>query len=85
MPIDELAIWLWLMIAAEIAVFLMLSQDYRERADLMTTIVGAEPPPVYLQRLIVPHLRSRHPPAIIEAQLRWRRAAEAHRRLRKVS
>jgi hypothetical protein len=83
MPVNDLAIWLWLMIATELAVFLMLSEEYREPVKPVETIVFAEPPPVYLQRQIVPHLRARHPPAVIEAQLRWRRAAETHRRLRK--
>src|SRR5947207_15737611 len=84
-PIDELAIFLWLMLAAELAVFLMLSRDYREQTGTRETIFVAEAPPIYLARQIVPHLRARHPPPVIEAQLRWRHAAERHRRLRRAS
>jgi hypothetical protein len=28
----------------------------------------------------VPHLRARRPMSVVEAQVRWRQAAEAHRR-----
>src|SRR5437764_13145771 len=82
-PIDELAICLWLVLSAELAVLLMLSRDFREQGETKVTIFVAEAPPIYLARQIVPHLRAHHPPPVVEAQLRWRRAAETHRRLRR--
>ena len=35
---------------------------------------------LYLLRRTVPHLRARRPIGVVEAQVRWRQASEAHRR-----
>lgn len=41
-----------------------------------------DPTPVNLLRRTAPQLRPRRPFGVIEAQVRWRQAAEAHRRSR---
>jgi hypothetical protein len=78
-PIGQCLIWLWLVIAAEIAVVLVLHREYR--AGSVPAIVASPDADVMrLLRHIVPHLRSRRPQVVIEAQQRWREAAAARRR-----
>lgn len=78
-PIGEFLVWLWLVIAAEIAVVLVLRREYR--AGSMPAVVAVKDEDVMrLLRRVVPHLRSRRPQSVIEAQQRWREAAAARRR-----
>jgi hypothetical protein len=81
MPVGEFLIWLWLMVAAEVAVALVLHRDYRAR-PIPALIVVRDEKVMRVLRRIVPHLRSRRPQPVIEAQLRWRQTAEARRRTR---
>jgi hypothetical protein len=79
MPVGELLIWLWLVMAAEVAVVIALKREYQEH--LSPALVATQDADVVrLLRRVVPHLRSRRPQSVIEAQQRWREAAEARRR-----
>jgi hypothetical protein len=78
-PVGEFFLWLWLVIAAEIAVVVLLHREYRTRASPALVAMQDEDVTRLLRR-IVPHLRSRRPQSVIEAQQRWREAAEARRR-----
>jgi hypothetical protein len=78
-PVGECLIWLWLVIAAEIAVVLVLRREYR--AESIQVLIAAQDKAVLrLLRHVVPHLRSRRPQSVVEAQQRWRNAAEERRR-----
>lgn len=77
-PIGEYLVWLWLVIAAEILVVLLLRREYQSQR--IPAIVAAQDEEVMqLLRRVVPHLRSRRPQSVLEAQQRWREAAAAHR------
>lgn len=77
-PVGEFLIWLWLVIAAEIAIALILHREYR--ASSSPAVVAIQDKDVMqLLRRVVPHLRSRRPQSVREAQQRWRDAAEARR------
>jgi hypothetical protein len=80
LPIGEYLVWAWLLISAELAVVLTIGRTYREDS--------ADIPPetddlsiLRLLRRVVPDLRARRPPVVIEAQRRWRLAAAPRRRL----
>ena len=77
-PIGEYLVWLWLVIAAEILVILMLRREYQSRRIPVIVAVQDEEA-IQLLRRVVPHLRSRRPQSVIEAQQRWREAAAARR------
>jgi hypothetical protein len=78
-PVGEFLIWLWLVIAAEITVILLLHREYQICPS--PAIVALHDEKVMrLLRRIVPHLRECRPQSVIEAQQRWRHAAEARRR-----
>src|SRR3990170_3209270 len=74
-PVTDLIIWLWLLIAAETAVCLMLAQEWQTKPNAVV-VAANDAASSYLMRRIVQHLRSRRPLAVVEAQLAWRRAAE---------
>jgi len=78
-PIGEFLIWLWLVVAAEIAVVILLQRECRgSRPPVLVAVQDEKLLP--LLRRIVPNLRSRRPEAVVEAQQRWREAAETRRR-----
>jgi hypothetical protein len=82
-PIGEFLIWLWLVVAAEIAVVILLQREcFGSRTPVIVAMQDEHMLP--LLRRIVPNLRSRRPSAVIEAQQRWREAAEARRRRARV-
>ena len=77
-PIGEYLVWLWLVIAAEIAVVLVLHREYQgQRAPAAVAVPDEDA--MRLLRRVVPHLRSRRPQSVIEAQERWREAAARRR------
>jgi len=78
-PVGQYLIWLWLVIAAEIAVVLVLRREY-QAGTMPATVAGGDEDVMRLLRHVVPHLRSRRPQSVIEAQQRWREAAAARRR-----
>ena len=75
-PVGEFLIWLWLVIAAEIAVVIVLRREYRAGSTPVAVVVRDEKV-VRLLRRIVPHLRSCRPLPVVEAQQRWREVSEA--------
>ena len=77
-PVGECLIWLWLVVAAEIAVVLVLHREYRAR-PVPAVIALQDEKVMRLLRRIVPLLRARRPQSVIEAQRRWRRMAEGRR------
>jgi hypothetical protein len=81
-PVGEFLIWLWLVIAAEIAVVLILRKEYSTRPT-QSLVVLQDEATLRLLRRVVPHLRSRRPAGVIEAQQRWRQAAAARRHARR--
>lgn len=83
-PISDLLVWLSLLLAAELAVGMMLAEEWRSKPEAVV-VAATDEPPSPLMRRIVPHLRSHRPQPVVEAQLAWRRAAEARRHLRRAS
>jgi hypothetical protein len=84
LPYGEVSVLLALFVAVDLgAAALML----RRTAPPETTIlpVGKDPQTLALLRRTVPALRMRRPAATAEAQVRWRAAAEARRRIRLIS
>jgi hypothetical protein len=77
-PVSQCLIWLWLVISAEIAVVLVLRREYRTGSAPAVVAVPDEGV-MRLLRRVVPHLRSRRPQSVMEAQQRWREAAAARR------
>ena len=59
-PVADLIIWLWLLIAAEIAVCLMLVQEWQARPNAVAVANDNEAPISPLRRL-APQRRSRRP------------------------
>lgn len=86
-PIDGYALLLLLAAAADIAVALFIARliaaRHKARDRTVVPIGGAVP--LTWRRRTEPALRSRRPAGVVEIQLRWRRAAEAHRRTRRRS
>ena len=78
-PIGQYLVWLWLVIAAEIAVVLLLHREYQSQR-IPVTVAALDTEVMHLLRLVVPHLRSRRPQSVLEAQQRWREAAATRRR-----
>ena len=77
-PIGEYLVWLWLVIAAEILVVLLLRREY-ESQRIPVTVAAQDEEVIQLLRRVVPHLRSRRPQSVLEAQQGWREAAAARR------
>jgi hypothetical protein len=77
-PVNQCLIWLWMVIAAEIIVLLLLRREYQ--AISTPSIVAPDEGVLRLMRRVVPHLRSRRPQSVIEAQQRWREAGAIRRR-----
>ena len=78
-PVSQCLIWLWLVISAEIVVVLIRRREYLA-GPAPALVVAQDEDVMRLLRRVVPHLRSRRPQSVIEAQQRWREAAEARRR-----
>jgi hypothetical protein len=77
-PVGECLVWLWLVVAAEMAVILVLHREYQQGRQ--TALVALQDEMLLaLLRRIVPQLRSRRPLAVIEAQQRWWQAAARRR------
>src|SRR5579872_1816101 len=71
------ALSLWLAAAAEFALALRVGAQGRQRPGAAVIAIGAREPR-HLVRRTVPRLRAHRPTEVIEAQRRWRAAAEAH-------
>jgi hypothetical protein len=84
LPIGQASVMLGLFAAADLAAAaLMLDRSVPQPATVV--MVGADDESLGLLRRTVPALRMRRPAAAVEAQARWRQAAEARRQFRAVS
>jgi hypothetical protein len=84
LPVGEAGVLLALFVAVDLAAAALLLRPSEPRPERIVAIAG-DPQTLALHRRIVPALRMRRPMATVEAQVRWRAAAEARRRFRVVS
>jgi hypothetical protein len=83
-PVGRLGLGLVLLIAADLAVALFIARMIaarRKTAESSVVVLDSDMP-MHLLRRTEPALRSRRPIGVVEMQVRWRQAAEAHRRNR---
>lgn len=73
----ELTMLLVLVIALNVGLIATVVADLTQRRG-----PEQEARQLHLRRRMIPHLRARHPTEIVQAQVLWREAAEAHRRAR---
>ncbi len=83
-PVNETAMLMLLGAAVNLAIATLLLRDLRRR-QTVPALVGHDRADLYLQRRTLPQLRSRRPTGVVEEQVRWRHAAETHKRRRDVS
>ncbi len=83
-PVGSLALALLLLALADVAVVVAIARLIiaRRRAAAGSVVMIDDAASVRLRRRTRPELRARRPAGIIEMQVRWRQAAEAHRRSR---
>jgi hypothetical protein len=88
MPWGHASVVLVLFVAADLgAAALMLRSEPATAAPGVATIraeIHRDPASLALLRRTVPELRMRRPADAVEAQIRWRQAAETHRRQRQL-
>lgn len=85
-PIGNVALGLMLLLVADLAIALVIARMIaarRKKAESTGSVVVINSDmPMHLLRRVEPALRSRRPMGVVEMQVRWRQAAEAHRRNR---
>ena len=85
-PIGNPALGLVLLLVADLAIALVIARMIaarRKKAESTGSVVVINSDmPTHLLRRVEPALRSRRPMGVVEMQVRWRQAAEAHRRTR---
>lgn len=83
-PMGDLALELLLLVAADLAIALFIARliAARRKKSVGSVIAMRDEAPMGLLRRTEPVLRSRRPMGVVEMQVRWRQAAEAHRRHR---
>jgi len=81
-PVGDVTIALLLGIVLELAVIRVLWRDLNAWRAAAVQLENKSN--LVLMRRTLPHLRARRPFGIVEAQVRWRDAAEAHRRRREM-
>lgn len=83
-PVGQLGLGLVLLVAADLGVALIIARIIaaRRRKTVSSIVVLDSDAPMHLLRRTEPALRSRRPVGVVEMQVRWRQAAEAHRRAR---
>jgi hypothetical protein len=83
-PVRNLGLALVLLVVADVLVVLILARligAWAKRHESSVVVFDSDVPMHRLRRT-EPSLRSRRPTGVVEMQLRWRQAAEAHRRSR---
>jgi len=78
MPFGQASVLLVLFVAVDLAAAALMLRPEPVRAESVVT-VGGDMASLALLRRTVPELRMRRPGAIVEAQVRWRQAAQTHR------
>jgi hypothetical protein len=83
-PVGHLGLALVLLVAADLAVALVIARLIagRHKTTGSSVVMLDNDMPMHLLRRTEPALRSRRPIGVVEMQVRWRQAAEAHRRTR---
>ena len=86
-PVAHLGLALVLLVAADLAVALVIARliAARRKTTVSSVVVLDRDVPMHLLRRTEPALRSRRPIGVVEMQVRWRQAAEAHRRNRETA
>jgi hypothetical protein len=84
LPVGQAPVLLALFAATTLAAAApMLNPQAVHRGSVVP--IGADPATLALMRRTVPTLRQHRPVAAVEAQVRWRQAAEARRQFRVIS
>jgi hypothetical protein len=86
-PVGNLGLAMVLLVIADLAVALFIARMIaarRPKAETSVVVLDSNVP-MHLLRRTEPALRSRRPIGVVEMQVRWRQAAEAHRRSRETS
>jgi hypothetical protein len=83
-PVGNLGLVLVLLLLADILIVLVMARMIaaRRKKNESSVMLFDRDVPVHLLRRTEPSLRSRRPTGVVEMQVRWRHAAEAHRRSR---
>lgn len=83
-PVGNLGLVLVLLVVADLLVVLVIARVIaaRRRKNVDPIVTLDRDVPLHLVRRTQPTLRSRRPTGVVEMQVRWRQAAEAHRRNR---
>jgi hypothetical protein len=86
-PVGNIALALVLFVAADlaIAVFIARTLAARRKTTENSIVMLDRDMPMHLLRRTEPALRAHRPIGVVEMQVRWRHAAEAHRRTREKS
>jgi hypothetical protein len=83
-PVGNVGLALVLLVVADLLVVLFIARliAARRKRNENSLVVLDDDVPMHLFRRTEPALRSRRPTGVVEMQVRWRQAAEAHRRSR---
>jgi hypothetical protein len=81
MPLGEASVVLVLFVAADLGAAALMLRPEPAR-PMPVVAIGGDMASLGLLRRTVPELRMRRPAVAIDAQIRWRQAAEAYRRRR---
>jgi hypothetical protein len=82
MPWGRASVVLVLFVAADLGAAALMLRPTPEPVGSEVVALGSDITNLNLLRRTVPELRMRRPAMAIDAQIRWRQAAEAHRRRR---
>jgi hypothetical protein len=86
-PVENIVLVLALFVIADVAIAVFIARIIaarRKTADNSIVMFEGNMP-MHLLRRTEPALRSRRPVGVVEMQVRWRHAAEAHRRSRETN
>ena len=81
LPIGNTALVLLLLVVADLAIALLTARVIarrRKKTDEAVVVLDGGIP-MHLRRRTEPAMRARRPIGVVEMQVRWRQAAEAHR------
>jgi hypothetical protein len=86
-PIGGYVLLMLLVVLADVAIALFIARliAARRKAADASVVSMEDAMPIALRRRTEPALRARRPAGVVEMQVRWRHAVEAHRRTRQSS
>ena len=81
-PVPKVGLALALLVVADLALAVLIARLIRVRRRKTTSsiVMLDDDLPMHLLRRTEPALRAHRPIGVVETQVRWRQAAEAHRR-----